>query len=108
MPEATYERDEEYSDESINVNFCCSWSTSDLLDQSTVLNVVIPDGTVFTSDRAEWLRKGRLEQLIDRIRQVDAGTSAAFVRSPSVRRPRRNFDEENLRAIASPFRPPAE
>jgi hypothetical protein len=105
-----YERDEfaheEYSDQSINMHCVASWSINDAAQRRTVVNVIMPDGTIFNSAEAKWFSEGRLEQLIDCLRLIESGgrdksrTRPILAGTRASRVSLRDYEEESRRVFS--------
>jgi hypothetical protein len=98
--------DEEYSDESINLNRVCSWSINDVRNDRTVVNILIPGGYHFNSDTQK-SSTHPLPRLIERMRELEsvATDSEGMEQKPAELRAARAFvrdyDDEALRFIGS-------
>lgn len=68
--------DEEYSEESINLNRVCSWSINDVPNHRTVVNILLPGGYHFNSD-GQRSSIHPLPRLIERMRELESAATPA-------------------------------
>lgn len=98
--------DEEYSDESINLNRVCSWSINDVRNDRTVVNILIPGGYHFNSDK-QTSPAHPLPRLIERMRELESAATASEsieqkpVELRAARALVRDYDDEARRFIGS-------